>query len=172
MGGGGVIGVSNRVGELVCFTEVTGSPAIEYASAIVIWCVVVERTQLSFRQMLTALVRPRSTRPPREAPPLGPEWDAASDHGGLREVLHSAQRQEIRILGTVYAIPKGEETPIWMVDTRTSSPRVLTHSIRLEPQRADRASKRPHASGLTRQLVKLLHDPTVSAFLAETDLSN
>jgi hypothetical protein len=111
--GGRVTGVSTGRGELVCFTEVTGSPAIERVSAIVIWRVVAAWRRISFWQMLTALVRPRPDPRRRDVPPLGPEWDAASDYGGTREVLHSARRHEISILGTVYAIPFGEETPIW-----------------------------------------------------------
>lgn len=166
---GGVMCMTGDGREVACFTEDRGSPPVEHTSAIVIWRIETEWTRTSLWHRLTAWMRPRVAEARREFPRWDPDWDAASDPGGPREVLHSRQRHEIRIQGTVYPAPTSEDTPVWLIDARASVPHVHTHAVRIPPRTTEHRPGRRFAREQIKTLVRVLEDPIIAAFLTRKD---
>jgi len=76
------------------------------------------RAALSF---LRDVVRPPKPPAPRDFDPLPDGWDAATDHGGPREVLFSRERRVVRVGGHEYALPEDGNTLAVLVDERAEA---------------------------------------------------
>jgi hypothetical protein len=106
---------------------------------------------LSLGESLRLLLTPfrRASRPPPDVPPvrdLPPGWNAGSDVGGPREVLHSATLRRVRVAGREFPFAPPAQTLVLLVDDRrpadatvdadagaTTAPPITSHAVTIPP---------------------------------------
>jgi hypothetical protein len=84
-----------------------------------------EPEPLSLGDALRRWLASRGKRPPPPPAPvwsMPPEWDAASDGGGPREVLHGRARGLVRVADREFALPRDGRTLVLLVDERDAPP--------------------------------------------------
>lgn len=126
------------------YTERRGDPPNEHVTAVVVWRGG-EPPRLGLRaRWHRALARLRPA-PGFDGRLPHPGWDASSDYGGPREVLHSQARRVVRLGGRAggreVPFPPDGRTLLVLVDderpsTISGGPSVAVRAAAVEPQRA------------------------------------
>jgi hypothetical protein len=182
---GGVYGDGGLDYELDYFTERSADPPADHVTAVVAWrggCRRAAPPWTTRRGRALAWLRGALGRPDAGAdwlPPPG--WDAASDLGGPREVLHSGSRRAVRVGGREYAFPTDGRTLVLLVDDQPTpgagEPSVTVRAVTVPPRppagataALPEAERLPYpratSSGLRRAVLDALaSDPVARAFL-------